>query len=639
VALHNPEAVKKNADNHAELESSCIWVDPPAFGPNPRFAGYAEIKAVPRRRAAAGGSFDTAKVPAYAHSLVALLPMTKPYLRVLPPLVVALALLTWWASVIVSGLTRSWFEKDAALRASLAVRGARSTILRDWRDPAAVTRVLEDITHDERIMGTAACGPGGDLFVRTSEYPSELDCGRVLQLVGAERAEAVPLMGAQHLLRLPAGDALLSAVPLVTDAGTRSGFITLLHDFSYVERRENATRRVYVIGFLVLAVLASVATMFFQRAMWRRVRAEFRRLALGGSARPEFAPLLRDVRELADRLANHAQKQPGLGWTRERLKETLATTFAGERLLIVSNREPYIHEKRGDRIEVQHPASGLVTALEPVMRACSGVWIAHGSGSADRETSDKHGRVWVPPGEKLYTTRRVLLTPEEEGGYYYGFSNEGLWPLCHVAHTRPRFRANDYDAYGRVNAKFAEAVDDEADRDDPIVLVQDYHLALAPRLIHERLPLATILTFWHIPWPAAERLGICPQHAELLAGLLGSSIVGFHTQQHCNNFLEGVDRHLEARIDRELDAVLYKRPVDARARLSDLDRVAQSVAGVGPVEDGDRRAPERPESKRARLPRPRRCRSRRTSASTRGTSASLMPCSLSLRKPASCRLE
>jgi trehalose 6-phosphate synthase len=164
----------------------------------------------------------------------------------------------------------------------------------------------------------------------------------------------------------------------------------------------------------------------------------------------------------------------------------------------------------------------------------------------------------VPPGEKLYTTRRVWLSQEEEAGYYYGFSNEGLWPLCHVADARPTFRVKDYETYRAVNEKFADAVCDEVAGDDPIVLVQDYHLALVPRALRERIPEATILTFWHVPWPNAERLGICPQHADLLHGLLGSSIVGFHTQQHCNNFLEAVDRVLEARIDRELDAVLYR---------------------------------------------------------------------------------
>ena len=189
------------------------------------------------------------------------------------------------------------------------------------------------------------------------------------------------------------------------------------------------------------------------------------------------------------------------------------------------------------------------------MRACSGVWVAHGSGSADRETVDAKDHVRVPPGEESYLIRRVWLTEEEESGYYYGFSNEGLWPLCHLAHERPLFRAEDWQHYVHVNRKFADAVCEEVDSDDPIVLVQDYHFALAPRMIREKLPRATIITFWHIPWPNAERIGICPWREELLSGLLGSSVVGFHTQQHCNNFIESVDAFMESRIDREATAV------------------------------------------------------------------------------------
>jgi trehalose 6-phosphate synthase len=197
-----------------------------------------------------------------------------------------------------------------------------------------------------------------------------------------------------------------------------------------------------------------------------------------------------------------------------------------------------------------------VTALEPVMRACSGVWVAHGSGSADRETVDAHDRIKVPPGEESYLVRRVWLTEQEEAGYYYGFSNEGLWPLCHVAHTRPEFRGQDWEQYRRVNQKFADAVCSEVDSDDPIILVQDYHFALAPSMIRNRLPRATILAFWHIPWPNPERFGICPWRNELLEGLLGSSILGFHTQQFCNNFLDAIDTFVESRIDREANAVV-----------------------------------------------------------------------------------
>jgi trehalose 6-phosphate synthase len=205
---------------------------------------------------------------------------------------------------------------------------------------------------------------------------------------------------------------------------------------------------------------------------------------------------------------------------------------------------------------VLHPASGLVTALEPVMRACSGTWIAHGSGSADRATVDRRDRVRVPPGEESYLIRRVWLSPEEETGYYYGFSNEGLWPLCHIAHARPVFRAEDWQHYQAVNQKFADALCTEVDSDDPIVLVQDYHFALVPRLIRERLPAATIIMFWHIPWPNSELFGICPWRDELLEGMLGASILGFHTQFHCNNFVDSVERFLETRIDREQQAVV-----------------------------------------------------------------------------------
>ncbi|HWC74034.1 MAG TPA: trehalose-6-phosphate synthase, partial [Gemmatimonadales bacterium] len=220
----------------------------------------------------------------------------------------------------------------------------------------------------------------------------------------------------------------------------------------------------------------------------------------------------------------------------------------------------YIHMRRGTEIEVWRPASGLVTALEPIMRACSGTWIAHGSGSADRETVDEHDRVALPPppDEATYQLRRVWLSAEEETGYYYGFANEGLWPLCHVAHVRPVFRTTDGEEYVRVNRKFAKTVVQEARSSNPIVLVQDYHFALLPRMIRQALPAATIISFWHIPWPNPEAFAICPWREELLDGLLGSTILGFHTQFHVNNFVDTVDRQLEARVDRELFGVTYR---------------------------------------------------------------------------------
>ncbi len=310
-------------------------------------------------------------------------------------------------------------------------------------------------------------------------------------------------------------------------------------------------------AFFVLALGGALVTLVSIRFAWRGWTAELRQ-ALTGEAPQEFLPLVRDVRALAEELAGERALEARTGlWSPERLRSTLKQHLHGERVVVLANREPYIHDRAPDgAVRVLHPASGLVTAIEPVMRAFSGVWVAHGGGSADRDTVDAHDRVRVPPGEESYLLRRVWLTEEEERGYYYGFSNEGLWPLCHVAHTRPVFRAEDWAHYKAVNRTFADAVVSEVDSDDPIVLVQDYHFALAPKMIRERLPKATILTFWHIPWPNDERIGICPYRKELIEGMLGSSILGFHTQQHCNHFLGAVDVFLESRIDRERNAVI-----------------------------------------------------------------------------------
>jgi trehalose 6-phosphate synthase len=235
-------------------------------------------------------------------------------------------------------------------------------------------------------------------------------------------------------------------------------------------------------------------------------------------------------------------------------------------VIVVSNREPYIHVRQNGSVEIQRPASGLVTAMEPIMRACSGIWIAHGSGSADRDVVDAANRIAVPVEDPSYQLRRVWLTKEEEQGYYYGFANEGLWPLCHIAHVRPIFRTSDWVQYEKVNRKFADAVVEESQSSDPIVLVQDYHFALLPRMIRERLPAATVITFWHIPWPNPEAFAICPWRHELLDGLLGSSILGFHTQFHCNNLVDTVDRQLEARVDRETFTVSYRAQTTAVKR-------------------------------------------------------------------------
>jgi trehalose 6-phosphate synthase len=474
-------------------------------------------------------------------------------------LVAGLGLLTWIALAAANETTRRWFERDVTLRAELAVSGSRRALVSYWRQRQwpELRELLVDITHDERVLAAAACTAELEFAARTPEYPDAFPCRdiapRVRPAPDAPVAEWRPW---RSVADLPAGKVHLSALPM-NDGGGPLGFIVLLHDMSFVERREATLRRFLLIAFAVLSLCASVITVVASRLSWRSWSNEVRRLLRGGAHAAEFQPVMRDVRDLVERLTYERDADTGGSWTPKRLKHVLERHLQGERVVIVANREPRIHERTPDgRIQELHPASGLVTALEPVMQACSGVWVAHGSGSADRETADRHGRVTLRSAGESYTLRRVWLTREEELGYYYGFSNEGLWPLCHNAHTRPTFRLADWTHYQDANRRFADAVASEVDSDDPIVLVQDYHFGLLPQLLRQGLPRAMIITFWHIPWPHAEAFGICPWRDELLQGLLGSSTLGFHTQLHCNNFIDAADRYLEARIDREQNAVV-----------------------------------------------------------------------------------
>ncbi len=278
-----------------------------------------------------------------------------------------------------------------------------------------------------------------------------------------------------------------------------------------------------------------------------------------------FGPLANEVKQLATSLTTARAaaeeearlREAGLSlWTPERLRISVQSKLHGSRLFVVSNREPYIHNFQGNSLTWSVPPSGLVTALEPVLRACDGTWIAQATGDGDRKAADERGRLRVPPDHPQYSLRRVWLSKEEEQGFYFGFANEGLWPLCHIAHTRPAFRSEDWNHYRAVNQKFAAALLEEINGDqEPMVLVQDYHFALLPRMIKERRPDARVAIFWHIPWPNPEAFGICPWQRELLDGMLGADLIGFHIQAHCNNFLDTVDSALESRIDWEHFAV------------------------------------------------------------------------------------
>lgn len=478
-------------------------------------------------------------------------------------LVVGIGLLVTAAWFALSRTTGAWFDKDVGLRAELAVNGARSALQAAIEAGAAarMEAVLDDLARDERILGAGLCDGALDLVAKSAAFPAAVQCAAMRDKVRLTEDGTEPVWSnLRRIYRLPGGRVHVSAVAL-RPRHSDSGFVMLVHDLSFVDRRDASLRNFVLLAFTVLAVAVSAATLLAMHLLWKDWTRELRRLARGEGHRPEFMPVVREVRALLERLATEEDADlRGGNWTAERLKLILQRHLHGERVVIVANREPYIHQYTADRsIQVLHPASGLVTALEPIMRACSGTWVAHGGGSADRAVVDIHDRVRVPPGDDAYVLRRVWLSEAEELGYYYGFANEGLWPLCHVAHARPIFRSSDWEHYRSVNQRFADAICAEVDSDDPVVLIQDYHFALAPRLLRERLPRATILSFWHIPWPNPEQLSICPWRRELIEGMLGSSIMGFHTQLHCNNFLEAADRFLESRIDREDQSIIQQR--------------------------------------------------------------------------------
>ena len=483
-------------------------------------------------------------------------------LRFVVPLALALAAIAYAVVPLVDRLTFQWFVRDLDARAALIAQAAQEPLADLMREPGAakarVLRYFERIMHGERVFALGFCDAGGRLLYATAAFPEAVRC-----------AATDPQEPRNWVLQLADGPLHVSANPVSDEFETR-GRLMVVHDMSFVQRRSEDTKKYVLWLFAAIATVVALITVVIAEISWRGWVAGLKAIlsgetllrspvALKGTA-PELRPIARDLQALLGDIEaeRRSRDESQTTWGPDALRRILRQDLKGDEVLIVSNREPYLHVRRKDNvIDIQRPASGLVTALEPIVRACSGTWIAHGAGSADRDTVDRHDHVMVPPERPAYRIRRVWLSPEEEQGYYFGFSNEGLWPLCHIAHTRPTFRAPDWEHYQTVNRRFAEVVADEARTEDPIILVQDYHFALLPRMVRERLPRATIITFWHIPWPNPEAFGILPWREEVLDGLLGSSILGFHTQFHCNNFFDTVDRFLEARVDRETFTISY----------------------------------------------------------------------------------
>jgi alpha,alpha-trehalose-phosphate synthase [UDP-forming] len=466
-------------------------------------------------------------------------------------------------------------------------------------------RLVQRFGNREHLLGVAVYDRQGQKMAITSEL------GEILTVTPPEVTKAMAEgHGESSFVRVGKNPVQIFALPLHRQDEVVGG-LAVVHDVSYIRAQSLRVWRaaflrilaqVFLIVLITLLIVRwSIAGPIARAAQWMRALRTGRISSRQQMPDLElFRPLAWEVVTLAESLSqarNAAENEARLReasesmWTADRLAVQVQSRLNGSRLFVVSNREPYMHQRNGKSLEVVVPPSGLVTALEPVLDACDGTWIAHGSGDADTEVVDAHDRLRVPPEDPRYTLRRLWLSKEEEAGYYYGFANEGLWPLCHIAHTRPIFRAQDWQYYQDVNRKFTAAVLEEIkDTPKPVVFVQDYHFALLPRMIKEKRPDARVAIFWHIPWPNPEAFAICPWQRQLIDGLLGADLVGFHIQSHCNNFLQTVDRIVESRVDWEHFSVLRQghrtmvRPFPISVDLTDDESIESDHHGVNYLE-------------------------------------------------------
>ena len=460
-------------------------------------------------------------------------------------------------------------ERDLSRRARMVADSLEESVTPLLDSRHELQRLVERLVNREGLQGLGVYDRNGRLLAMSSGFSQQLPSPPAAMLRAVESGA-----GIGEFVTLQNRAAYVYAEPLMRDQEL-AGTLVTVQDAAYIGRQGTHLWTYLLVSILVqVIVILLISFLMVRRGILTplsRIAQRMRAVRMGATSLPAaaegdlFHPINREVATFAASLAAaraSAEKEAQLrvaadsSWTAERLSVALRKKLGDNRLFVIANREPYMHVRHGKAIETVVPASGLVTALEPILVACDGTWIAHGSGDADRETVDARDSVRVPPEQQRYTLRRVWLSKEEEEGYYFGFSNEGLWPLCHIAHTRPVFRENDWEFYRQVNEKFAGAALHEMSASArPVVIVQDYHFALLPRLIKQQRPDARVAIFWHIPWPNPEAFRICPWQRELLDGLLGADLVGFHIQAHCNNFLDTVDGALESRIDREHFAV------------------------------------------------------------------------------------
>ena len=487
-------------------------------------------------------------------------------LLVIGALVLAVSLLVGFS--VLSQVNREQIELTARLQ-------SRSQVLADSlaesigssynaRATSTTQRIIDKFVSNERLAGLGVFDNVGSIVATSKDLPLMDDSTFITTVMDSDESQG-------DFVRKDGETYYVQVTPLHDDNERVVGALVVAQNATYIDEgirgiwQRNLVRFFSLILLFAGAIFILVRWVFFRSIsqLVESLRAVRKGDSSGTVPSAGFLePLVGEISKVTTSLrqARHAASEEARmrlekldsPWTAERLKEFIKAHLRDRPIFVLSNGEPYQNTKVKNEIGWVVPVGGVVTALDPIMEACGGMWIAHGSGPADKEVADAEGKVRVPHDEPKYTLKRIWLSAKEIKGYYNGFSNEALWPLCHMAHVRPEFRKEDWAEYRKVNGLFAKALLDEIRHiERPIVLVQDYHLALVPAMIKKSRPDTQIAIFWHIPWPSAAQFSICPWRKEVLEGMLGADLVGFHTRQYCNNFMDTVGNEIESRIDYE----------------------------------------------------------------------------------------
>ena len=497
--------------------------------------------------------------------------MRRILLFILPILIIVALVFTIFGIVQVNfeeGRLMDDLQRKAKTVAESAELSARYILTNN--DLRLANRLVESFQKRERLQGCVIYDKDGNILSITERISgwSKEDKPYLKEILNTKNPRGA-------LEKFKEYSVYSYVLPVLDDEKNVLGMVEVVYDTSYVFNTLTELWRHISIALIILVVSITLIMVLLQRRIFilpvlqltewfqhfQRGETDVHRHPIA-KEKGAFGKLASEVEQIAlslriarktisDEAQVRVQKEEL--WTETKLKDLVLAKMGENALYVVSNREPYMHviEDTTGKARCIKPASGVVTAIDPILRACGGTWIAHGSGNADRKFVNSKNKLAVPPDDNRYILKRVWLTKSEEEGYYYGFSNEGLWPLCHITHTRPIFRDSDWQMYKKVNQKFADAILEELPAKNPFVFIQDYHFTLLPKMIKEKQPNATIALFWHIPWPNPEIFATCPYQKEILDGMLDSDLIGFHVQFHCNNFLDTANRFLESRVDTE----------------------------------------------------------------------------------------